>query len=98
MDPNMPTGDTMDEGDYSGAEEQSERNITLDASMFGGIPAEEGSKVRFCVTGKGEDGTVTGYFESDQDETEPERGDESKAKFERDFTNSMRAASKTEPM
>lgn len=63
----------MAEGDYSGAEASPDHeDVTIDAGMLGGVTASEGDKIRFCVTGKGEDGSITGYFEQG-DEAEPEK-------------------------
>jgi hypothetical protein len=65
MNPNMHTGETMEEGDYSGA--STDNTVTLSADMLGGVSAGKGDKIRFCVTSEpDEDGNITGYFEEDQ--------------------------------
>lgn len=62
MNPNLPTGETMSDGDDSGAEP----NVTLPASAFA-TPPKEGQRLTFCVTGGDEDG-VTGYWMADEAE------------------------------
>lgn len=87
MNPNLPTGETMEGGDYSGAESESK-----DISINPGIPASKGDKLTFCVTGDpDEDGNVTGYFETG----ESDGADESE-QWEKDFRKSFSARNPNE--
>ena len=67
MEDNNPTGETMEEGDYSGAEESNEGSgedsVILTADMFGDVQPKEGDRITFCVTKPVDsEGNVTGYF------------------------------------
>lgn len=73
MDPNLPTGETLSDGDDSGAES----NVTLPASAFAETP-KDGERLMFCVTGS--DGeSVTGYWMAAEAE-EPEESWEDAAR------------------
>jgi hypothetical protein len=81
MNPNLPAGETMSDGDDSGAES----NVTLPASAFATTP-KEGQRLTFCVTGADEDG-VAGYWMADDEE-------ETQESYDDGMRESMREASK----
>jgi hypothetical protein len=74
MNQNLPTGETMSDGDDSGAES----NVTLPASTFATTP-KEGERLTFCVTG-GDKENVTGYWMAskpeESDDADPEDWDD----------------------
>jgi hypothetical protein len=80
MNPNLPTGETMSDGDDSGAES----NVTLPASAFA-TPPKEGERHTFCVTG-GDEENVTGYWMADAKE-------ETQEDYDAGLKKSMREAS-----
>lgn len=90
MNPNLPTGETMSNGDDSGSMEMEQETITLAPGQTGAISAKKGDKLTFCVTDKDDEtGEVYGYFETKSPEP---------AKDEGPWAGLKEAMSETEPM
>ena len=83
MNPNLPTGETMSDGDDSGAES----NVSLPASTFATTP-QEGERLTFCVTG-GDEENVTGYWMA------AEQKEETQEDYDAGLKKSMREATET---
>ncbi len=98
MEDNNPTGETMEEGDYSGVEESGEGSgedaIILTADMFGDVQPKEGDRITFCVTKDPDSsGNVTGYFMS---EKKPENTKESSDRWDREMIAAVSPTSSRE--
>lgn len=86
MNSNLQSGETMEEGDPTGADQQS--NVTLPTSAFATTP-KDGDRITFCVTG-GDDEGVTGYWMTDESEEKEETQEE----YDAGLKQSMRDAGK----
>ncbi len=69
----MPTGETMEEGDDSGAAMPAQESVTISSDLLGGVPVKNGDKLTFCATSDPDDqGNVQGYFEAAESEEAPD--------------------------